>query len=208
MQKKICKKIFACLVVCLFAASSMLSVCAEIYVSLEGLFDAPEDMTKQQRLERTIYFQNMNYAAACDGVLTVINPADKAATPIVRQDKLYIPLRFVLEYYGVDVSWEHETKTVIMTANEKEYRLSIEDSVMSFGEKTKQLANPCILNRNLTYVAFEDISEIITCNIYYFEKYNSGVIMAGEKWDNERQAEKDALGAMEFAVSPFFKMFV
>lgn len=196
---------FVSLFVCLVIVSSFCTVFANVVVDGQELL--PE-MTKQQRLERTVYLQNLNYAAACDGVLTVINPNDKTVTPIYNDNKFYIPLRFVLEYYGVVVSWEHETKTVIMTAGNKEYRLSTRDSVMSIGENSKQLSNSCIIIEGTTYVAFDDISEIIGCNTYYFEDYKSGVIIAGEEWNSERQAEKDALRAMEFAVSPFFKMFV
>ncbi len=204
------KKRLARLLVCvaLFVGMSAVLFCTAVAatsISGEGLF--PE-MTKQKRLEKTVYLQNLNYAAACDGVLTVINPNDKTITPLYNEGKFYIPLRFVLEYYGVGVSWEHETKTVVMTAGERQYRLSTDDSVMSIGENTKQLPNPCFIDRGTTFVAFDDISEIIGCNTCYFEEYKSGVIAVGEKWDSERQAEKEALNAMEFAVSPFFKMFI
>lgn len=205
MKNRKLLKGFASLLVCLMIVSSFCTVFAGVSVDGEELL--PE-MTKQQRLERTVYLQNLNYAAACDGVLTVINPDNKTITPIYNENKFYVPLRFVLEYYGVEVSWEHETKTVVMTAGEKEYRLSTKDSTMSFGDKSKQLESPCTIISGTTYVAFDDIPEIIGCNTYYFEEYKSGVVIAGEAWNPERQAEKDALGAMEFAVSPFFKMFI
>ena len=79
---------------------------------------------------------------------------------------------------------------------------------MSYGEKTKNLENPCFIENGTTFVAFDDISDIISCKTFYFESYKSGVIYMGEDWDSERKAEKDALSAMEFAVSPFFKMFI
>ena len=205
MKNRKLTKGFVGFFVCLLILSSFCTVFADVSVDSGELL--PE-MTKQQRLEKTIYLQNLNYAAACDGVLTVINPNDKTVTPIYNENEFYIPLRFVLEYYGVVVSWEHETKTVVMQAGAKEYRLSTSDSVMSIGENTKQLENSCIIINGTTYVAFDDIDDIIGCNTYYFEKYKSGVIMAGESWNPERPAEKDALSAMEFAVSPFFKMFV
>lgn len=193
--------ICACLVICSFCAA---------FADTENTGQTAsenQEMTKQQRLEKTVYLQNLNYAAACEGVLTVINPTDKTVTPVFKGDTFYVPLRFVLEYYGVVVGWEHETKTVLMTAGSKEYRLSTLDTVMSYGENTKALANPCFINNGTTYVAFDDISEIIGCKTYYFDGYKAGVIAIGEDWDSERQAEKDALNAMEFAVSPFFKMF-
>ena len=207
MQKNIIIKFFACLSLCAMIASSCFAVYANQDTKGEQVPEIQE-MTKQERLERTVYLQNLNYAAACDGVLTVINPNDKTVTPKYIESEFYIPLRFVLENYGVVVSWEHETKTVVMKAGEKEYRLSTKDSVMSYGENTKQLENACVITNGTTYVAFDEISQIIGCKTYYFESYKSGVIAIGEDWNEERQAEKDALRAMEFAISPFFKMFI
>lgn len=194
--------VFVCLAI-VFSICTFFASASDVAEKTQAL---PE-MTKQERLKGTIYLQNLNYAAACDGVLTVINPNDKTITPLFRENEFYVPLRFVLEHYGVKVSWEHETKTVIMMAGEKEYRLSTKDSVMSIGENTKQLPNSCFIINGTTYVDFDDIAKIINCKIYYFNSYNAGVIAVGEEWNSERQAEQDALRAMEFAVSPFFKMF-
>lgn len=167
-----------------------------------------DEMTKSERLRGTVYFQNLNYGASCDGVLTVINPADKSVMPKMYNEKLYVPLRFVLEYYGVEVSWEHESKTVIMTANNNSYRLCVPDSSMTLGERTKELTNPCFIEKGTTLVALDDLPNIVTCSVKYFPVYKSGVVFVGESWNDEREAERQALSAMEFAVSPFFKMFV
>lgn len=207
MQKQMFKRLFACLAVCALLAS-FFTVYAGVGVEGEEFFDKEQEMTKKERLEGTVYLQNLNYAAACDGVLTVINPADKTITPFFNGEKFYIPLRFVLEYYGVEVSWVHETKTVVMKAGEKLYNLSTRDSVMSIGENTKNLSDACIIEKGTTFVSFEDISQIIGCKTHYFDDYKSCVIAAGEEWNTKRQAEKDALKAMEFALSPFFKMFI
>ena len=208
MKKHILVRVLAVLFLSILLSSFCLTAVSGVSIDGEELVTQETEMTKKERLEKTVYFQNLNYAAACDGVLTVINPSDKSITPYFDGDKFYIPLRFTLEYFGVGVSWEHETKTVVMTAGEKEYRLSTKDSVMSYGEKTKELSNPCNIIKGTTFVSFDDISEIIGCRTFFFDSYKSCVITAGEEWNEERQAEKDALRAMEFAVSPFFKMFV
>lgn len=209
MEKTRLTKLLACFALCCMLVT-MVCHASETVVSVDAsdFFLPDPEMTKQQRLKNTVYLQNLNYAAACDGVLTVINNNDRSVTPVFSGGKFYVPLRFILEYYGVGVSWEQETRDVIMTAGDKVYRLSVDDAVMSYGEKTKQLGNACILDKGTTFVAFEDISKMITCETYYFDKFKSGVIVFGEEWFVERKAENEALSAMEFAVSPFFKMFI
>lgn len=166
------------------------------------------EMTKQQRLKNTVYLQNLNYAAACDGVLTVINKNDKTVMPVFRDGLFYVPLRFILEYYGAEVSWEHETKTVIIKAGDNVFRLDTRSSALSMGERSRSLDNSCFIDKGTTFICFDDVSDIIVCKTYYFEEYKSGVIAMGEEWNPERNAEKEALEAMEFALSPFFKMFI
>lgn len=197
MKKKTIKSI-ACFFCIVLLASTL----------FPGVLANDGEMTKQQRLKNTVYLQNLNYAAACDGVLTVINKDNKSVTPTFKDNVFYVPLRFVLEYFGAEVDWEHQTKTVVITAGENTFRFDTNKSQLSRGGLSKTLDNPCFIEKGTTFVAFEDLADIIICNTYYFEEYKSGVIAMGEAWNPERQAEKDALGAMEFAVSPFFKMFV
>lgn len=192
LKKFVC--VFCAFVMCISFASTVFAQAGE--------------MTKQQRLKNTVYLQNLNYAAACDGVLTVINKNDKTVMPVFKDGMFYVPLRFILEYYGANVSWEHETKTVIITAGESEYRLDTRDSVLSMGERKRSLDNVCFIDKGTTFICFDDISDIVVCKTYYFEEYKSGVIAMGEEWNPEREAEKEALEAMEFALSPFFKMFI
>ena len=117
MTKKRITRLLVCVALCVGMTLAMCFTAVADSVEVSGEDILPE-MTKQERLEKTVYLQNLNYAAACDGVLTVINPNDKTVTPVFNEGMFYIPLRFVLEYYGVGVSWEHETKTVVMTAGE------------------------------------------------------------------------------------------
>lgn len=189
---------------------SLWSVCAEtvVAVSGEGLFDEPVPMTKQRRLEKTVYLQALNYTAALDGRLSVINKQNKRVTPKTVDGKFYVPLRFVLESYKLDVSWEDETKTVVICAKDEVFRLSTVDSTLSKGEKTKALENRCLVDNGTTFVAFDDISNILRCHTHYYPEYNSGVIAVGEPWNPDADVEKQALDAMEFVMSPFFKMFL
>ena len=202
------KKIFkSCLFGVIALMLSVMPVIATEIVSVDGSDFFPP-MTKQERLEKTVYLQNLNYAAACNGVLTVINPQEKRVMPTTVEGTFYVPLRFVLEYYGVGVSWDHEAKAVVMTAGDKQFRLAVEEGIFSLGEKSKQLDHRCFIDRGTTFVAFEDISKIIYCDTHYYAENRAGVIAVGPSWKPDEQAEKQAVKAMEFAISPFFKMFV
>lgn len=208
MKKKSKVSLFLAVFVIAFSlfGANVFSAENDVLENAQTLSDG--EMTKSERLRGTVYFQNLNYGTACDGVLTVINSNDKSVMPKMHGEKLYVPLRFVLEYYGVCVSWEHESKTVVITANQNVYRLCVPESSMMLGERMKKLSNPCYIEKGTTFVALDDLPNIVTCSVKYFPEYQSGVVFVGEDWKEEREAERQALSAMEFAVSPFFKMFV
>ena len=78
---------FVGLFVCLLIASTFCTVFADVEVDGSEVIPEQPEMTKQQRLEGTVYLQHLNYAAACEGVLTVIKPDDKTVTPIYNENK-------------------------------------------------------------------------------------------------------------------------
>ena len=184
-----------------------LTVIALMLLSAVTFACTAQEMTKGERLKDTLYLQNNNYSAAKDGVLSVIDKEDKTVTPRNRDGVFYVPLRFVLESFGVEVGWDDSIKSVLVTGGEKQIVLSVAEDTISLGDMSEKLAHDCYIDNSHTYVALDDVPKIIKCNVHYYNSGSSAVIAVGEAWDSERQAEKDAYSAMEFAVSPFFKMF-
>lgn len=166
-----------------------------------------EEMTKQQRLKNTLYLQSGNYSCAKDGVLTVIDKSDKTVTPRIREGVFYVPLRFVLESFGVEVGWDDSAKCVTVSGGGKTISLSVNDDEVRLGALKEKLSRDCYIENERTYLALEDVSKLIKCNTHFYSSGNTAVIAIGESWDSERDAEKQAVSAMEFAISPFFKMF-
>ena len=165
-------------------------------------------MTKQQRLENTVYLQDLNYTAAVDGVLCVIDDEDKTVKPHYVNDVFYVPLRFVVEKLEGNVFWEDSVKTAILSIGDDRIALSTRYSTFSYNGAQLMLDKPCFIKDGFTYVAFTDIEKLTGYKSYFYNSYNAGVVTSGIEWDAERDAEKQAHNAMEFAVSPFFKMFI
>ena len=164
-------------------------------------------MTKQERLKNTLYLQGNNYACAKDGYLTVIDSEDKTVTPKIVDGVFYVPLRFVLESFGVQVSWDDEAKSVVATGGKKSLYVSVTQDNVTLGQVSVKFDYDCYIDNERTFLALDDVSKIIKCSTYRYEVNKSAVIAVGEEWNSERDAEKQAHSAMEFAISPFFKMF-
>ena len=193
-MKKV-KIVFACICICFSAA--VISFSQETAL-----------MTKQQRLDNTVYLQDLNYSASVDGELCVIENEDKRVKPHYWNNVFYIPLRFVVENLGGKVFWEDSVKTVILNIDKSRITLSTRYDTFSYNGEESKLENPCFIKNGFTYVAFDDITRLCGFDTYFYASYSSGVVYTGDEWNPERDAEKQALSAMEFAVSPFFKMFI
>ena len=164
-------------------------------------------MTKAQRLENTLYLQNGNYACAEDGVLKVIDQNDKALTPLMSDGKLFVPLRYVCEYFGFEVLWDESGRTASVTADSGTYVISPDEkSVTHDGESLE--ADAAFICRDRLMITAETLSQITGLELYMPDGKNSAVITSGEKWNPLRYAEKAALSAMQLVVSPFVKIFV
>ena len=50
-----------------------------------------QTLTKQQRLENTVYLQELNYSASVGGELCVIEQEDKTVRPHYSENTFYVP---------------------------------------------------------------------------------------------------------------------
>ena len=172
-----------------------------------SILGTAQSMTKQTRLEKTLYLQSNNYASAKDGVLTVIDREDKTVTPKIVDGVFYVPLRYVMESFGITVGWNDSVKSVVVSGGNKNLFLSVNDDTVTLENISVSLEHDCFIDNSRTYIALSDVSKLIKCHTHYYQSNKAAVITVGEEWDESRDAEKQAHSAMEFAVSPFFKMF-
>lgn len=154
----------------------------------------PKNFTKEQRLGGTVYLSDGDRAGAVSGALYAIDPNDGAVVPYKKDGVRYVPLRFVCESLGYGVSWDNGTVTVTKAGKSV--------SVDVYAGERAEIAN----SRTM-------IDEDLLCELIGVRKFspdgNSVIIYdAIPEWIPERKAEKEALEAMKYVLSPLFRMFV
>lgn len=156
----------------------------------------PKNFTKEQRLAGTVYLVENDYAAAVDGVLFAVDPANKRVVPFKQDGEMYLPLRFVCESLGYTVGWDEATETVIIT-----------DAVGEVKTVDTKSSEGVELVNDRTMVTSGLLQSIIKARVY--EANNEAVVYTGiPEWTPDRQAEKEAIEAMRYVLMPFFRMFV
>lgn len=172
-----------------------------IFVLSLGVIAAEsEEYTKQQRLEQTVYLVNNDYAAAVDGVLSVIDKDNKNVVPYIKDSVQYFPLRFVCESLGYTVDWNEQSRTVLIKSQDVIISTLEIDSAVS--QSKAQITN------SRTMVSEELLLTIVDCSIYSVDNGTHVIYESGIEWMPDRQAEKDALSAMQYVMMPFFRMFI
>lgn len=157
----------------------------------------PANFTKEQRLAGTVYVVNGDYAAAVNGVLFAIDPANKSVVPYEKDGEQYLPLRFICESLGFTVDWDDATEQVNITA--KDGKSFVLDTKTSDGTEV-------VLDRTMVTPG---LLEKLTGARVYATGSGEYIVYTGiPEWTPEREAEKEALNAMRYVMLPFFRMFI
>ena len=89
-------------------------------------------------MKDSLILQINNYAAVDDGELCWIDSENKSVAPYIKNSRTMVPLRFVAERVGLTVSWEEETRTIVMTGSGTELIMQIgNDEYKKNGESLK-----------------------------------------------------------------------
>ena len=97
-----------------------------------------------------------------DNRVVTLNHADRTldAAPVISQDRTMVPLRFIAEAFGANVSWEDATKTVTIAMEDKVLTMKIGQELEGFG------AAPIISNGR-TMVPISYISKELGANVVW-----------------------------------------
>ncbi len=164
-------------------------------------------MTKARRLKDTLYLQVGNYASAVDGVLTVIERDNKSVTPLLGKTEMLVPLRFVCETFGLEISWDEEKRVSRIVNGDSIFEIVPDTGTVTMDEVQISTSENAYIFENRIMIPVSTAAEIIGANIWYDSSSRSAVLTTGEEWQSERDAEKDALSAMMLVTSPFIKIF-
>jgi len=81
--------------------------------------------------------------------------------PILRDGRVFLPIRYISEYFGAQVTWEDQTKTVTVKQGSKTISLQIGNSIAQIDGKGVSLDVPAFINGARTYVPLRFIGEAL-----------------------------------------------
>ena len=166
----------------------------------------PGNFTVEQRLENTVYLVVGDYAAAVDGSLKAIDPSNRQVVPYEENGEVFFPVRFVCESLGYTVDWDEATQTASITdVDGNSSVIYVSENKAKAGKKTFE--GGIVLVNDRIMVPSQLLAELCSVRV---ADVGSGFVFYDSivEWDSGREAEKEAVAAMEYVMMPFFRMFI
>lgn len=96
------------------------------------------------------------------------NNVTKSASPIVKNRRTLVPLRFIGEALGKEVIWNNDEKSVTVSDENTSFKLYIDSKIIDNSDGTLKFTDvaPCIVNRK-TYLPLRAIAELMNIGVGY-----------------------------------------
>lgn len=111
---------------------------------------------------------NMRTKAASLNLIIDGNNVTKSASPIVKNRRTLVPLRFIGETLGKEVLWNNDEKSVTVSDEGTSFKLYIDSKIIDNSDGTLKFTDvaPCIVNRK-TYLPLRAIAELMNIGVGY-----------------------------------------
>ena len=103
---------------------------------------ARPEKTVDGLLEQTIFLEIGSHAAVVEGGVTAIYPGERAVTAYAHDNRTFVPVRFVAERLGADVTWEGDTQTVVVQKGGHTIRMAVGSLTYTLDGEEKALDVP------------------------------------------------------------------
>lgn len=106
-----------------------------------------------------------------------LDPANDFITPILLAGRALVPVRFIAESLGWDVTWEADKNLVILSTEQQEIRLILGEKEFWFNGEKVGLDAPAIRHLDRTYIPLRAVSEAFGKDVYY----EDGLLVIADK---------------------------
>ena len=100
--------------------------------------------------------------------------------PVIKGDRAYLPARFVAENLGAKVLWDNETRTVIITKDDKIIIIAIDKKTAIVNDETITLDAPAFIENDRTYTPMRFIAAELGASVDYDREEQIVTITKGD----------------------------
>ena len=118
-----------------------------------------------------------------DGISVTVNGENPAfdSEPIIRNDRLLVPMRAIFEALGADVSWEDSSKTASAVLDKTRLEITVGANELYKNGSKISLDTPAVIEKNRTLVPLRAVSEGLGADVDWVADTKSVIITMNEK---------------------------
>ncbi len=144
---------------------------------------------KNELKDSVVLLTNSNRAYA-NNTDTYIDTSDKEVKALVKNGRTLIPLRFVAENFGADVSFDSKTSTAIITYNGVQVKFTSNNKTMLVGDKKILMDEPAQIINNRMLIPLRALAENALGKKVFYDK---GLIIISQTQKNLDSKKVDEL---------------
>ncbi|CAH2214737.1 stalk domain-containing protein [Tepidibacter aestuarii] len=91
--------------------------------------------------------------------------------PYIENSRTFVPIRFISENLGADVSWDEDSQEAILEYEDKNIKLPVYSSTATINESTVYLDAPVNIYNARTFVPVRFVAEAFSCSVNW-DSYN------------------------------------
>lgn len=166
-------------------------------------------MTREERLNGTIFLRIDNYAAVVDGELVHIYPGEKNVVPYLSSDRTFVPLRFIAEELDAQVEWIAETRHVVIKRGGKTLDLSIDATTYTIDGFSHEMDAPAVIVNDRTMVPIRFVMEALGSAVEWDANNRMVIVSPSDApWDLNGTLEKEIMPDVITVISALVRDFV
>lgn len=126
-------------------------------------------------------------AAYANGKLTKVDADNESVVPVVINDRTLVPVRFIAESFGADVSWDDQAKQATVKLGSDTIIVPLGKAAISVNGTEQAIDVEAQIIENRTFLPLRAVSEALGKNVLWDSR---GLIVITNK-DTELDSEKD-----------------
>lgn len=155
--------------------------------------------TAEGLMNQTIFLEIGTHRAVVEGGVSAIYPGEPDVTAYAHDNRTFVPVRFVAERLGANVSWEGDTQTVVVEKDGHTIRMQVGSLTYTLDGQTRQLDVPAEYKASTggnsrTMVPVRFVTEALGYQVEWEAGRNLVVIAPPQvHWDPAGTVERQAM---------------
>ncbi len=120
----------------------------------------------KERIEKAVViYVNSNFALVSNEERKI--DADDGITPVIKDGRVLVPVRFVTESFDADVSWDQDSSTASIQIQDKSIEIAAGSTEMIVDHKKYHLDVHALLRNKRLFVPLRAVSEALDKEVFY-----------------------------------------